>query len=265
MIPATPESRHCAIYTISDETAPSTSSLVDGLRAMDFDNSPYPLDRTFCCRFAINNVRGLYYAFLWKPHQDMALAVKSEHGSGDSWNVLPDDVVPKTPRKKRRLHRIREESEDDVDGAAGDENYRDEEVAVDSDDGDEGEPEDEEQDPDEAIPRTPSRKRKRAPSTPRRRRTKGTTLAAPTPHSKAALRARAKRKHLTVRPPPPDRSTDVSLHLESLPKDPWLRAMHVLHVASRPEALPCRDDEYQKVLRSVEELVEEGSGGCVCT
>jgi origin recognition complex subunit 1 len=40
--------------------------------------------------------------------------------------------------------------------------------------------------------------------------------------------------------------------------------MHVLHVAARPDELPCRDEEYSRILRSVRELVEEGSGGCVC-
>ena len=49
-----------------------------------------------------------------------------------------------------------------------------------------------------------------------------------------------------------------------LPKDPWLRAMHALHVGSRPDSLPCREEEFNKVLRCVGELLEEGSGGCVC-
>lgn len=49
-----------------------------------------------------------------------------------------------------------------------------------------------------------------------------------------------------------------------LPKDPWLRAMHALHVGSRPDSLPCRDEEFNKVLRCISELLEEGSGGCVC-
>ena len=40
--------------------------------------------------------------------------------------------------------------------------------------------------------------------------------------------------------------------------------MHVLHVAARPGALPCREQEYARVLRAVEELLEEGSGGCIC-
>jgi len=46
--------------------------------------------------------------------------------------------------------------------------------------------------------------------------------------------------------------------------DPWLRAMQALHVGARPEALPCRAEEYARVMRAVEELLEEGSGGCIC-
>ena len=49
-----------------------------------------------------------------------------------------------------------------------------------------------------------------------------------------------------------------------LPKDPWLRAMNALHVGSKPDFLPCREEEFNKVLRCVGELLEEGSGGCVC-
>ena len=107
----------------------------------------------------------------------------------------------------------------------------------------------------------------RTPRTPRRIRTAKELLAQPTPHSKAALRKR-KRTALAVRPPPPT-DTGVSLELEAqlgptASKDPWLRAMHVLHVAARPEALPCREEEYGRILRAVEELLEEGSGGCIC-
>ena len=39
--------------------------------------------------------------------------------------------------------------------------------------------------------------------------------------------------------------------LSHLPKDPWLRAMHVLHVGSCPDALPCREEVFAKVLRCV--------------
>jgi len=116
------------------------------------------------------------------------------------------------------------------------------------------------------VPRTPS-KRKRgghtsAITTPRHKRIRN--LAMPTPHSKAALRARRKKVPLVVKPPPSQMDEEHYKRLQKLPKDPWLRGMHVLHVAARPNELPCREEEYARVLRSVLELVEEGSGGCVC-
>ena len=123
-----------------------------------------------------------------------------------------------------------------------------------------------------AVPQTPScRKRKRecavpptphTPKTPRRPRTRKDKVQ-PTPHSKAALRRR-KRTALAVRPPPAAEGTLELALAEGLEGDAWLRAMHVLHVAARPGALPCREEEYGRVLRAVEELLEEGSGGCIC-
>ena len=119
---------------------------------------------------------------------------------------------------------------------------------------------------DDDVPKTPS-KRKRggqtsATTTPRHKRIRN--LAMPTPHSKAALRARRKKASTVVKPPPPEIDEEHYKQLQKLPKDPWLRGMHVLHVAARPNELPCREEEYARVLRSVLELVEEGSGGCVC-
>jgi len=119
---------------------------------------------------------------------------------------------------------------------------------------------------DDDVPKTPS-KRKRggqtsAVTTPRHKRIRN--IAMPTPHSKAALRARRKKAALVVKPPPPEMNEEHYKQLQKLPKDPWLRGMHVLHVAARPNELPCREEEYARVLRSVLELVEEGSGGCVC-
>jgi origin recognition complex subunit 1 len=116
------------------------------------------------------------------------------------------------------------------------------------------------------APRTPSKKRKRTASmtstrTPRRKR-EAPTLAAPTPHSKRALRARARR--LAMRAPPPEMVGALALSEVSTETDPSLRAMHALHVGARPEALPCRAEEYARVMRAVEELLEEGSGGCIC-
>ena len=116
------------------------------------------------------------------------------------------------------------------------------------------------------VPKTPSKRNRggqaSALTTPRHKRV--LNLAMPTPHSKAALRARRKKASLVVKPPPPEMNEEHYKQLRKLPKDPWLRAMHVLHVAARPNELPCRGEEYARVLRSVLELVEEGSGGCVC-
>ena len=117
------------------------------------------------------------------------------------------------------------------------------------------------------LPKTPSRKRKRTVRTPSKstpRKSRSNKLAAPTPHSKAAIRKRNDRKGAVVRVPPPDLAREHYKQLQKLPQDAWLRAMHVLHVAARPDILPCRGEEYNRVLRTVEELLEEGSGGCVC-
>jgi origin recognition complex subunit 1 len=67
-----------------------------------------------------------------------------------------------------------------------------------------------------------------------------------------------------VRAPPPEIAGAFSLGDAPTETDPWLRAMHALHVGARPEALPCRTEEYGRVMRAVEELLEEGSGGCIC-
>lgn len=128
------------------------------------------------------------------------------------------------------------------------------------------EPEDSDLDLDDDVPKTPSRRKRggrtSATTTPRHKRVR--TLAMPTPHSKAALRARRKQTTLVAKPPPPEMNEEHYKQLQKLPKDPWLRGMHVLHVAARPNELPCREEEYARVLRSVLELVEDGSGGCVC-
>ncbi|EKM58737.1 uncharacterized protein PHACADRAFT_207509 [Phanerochaete carnosa HHB-10118-sp] len=135
----------------------------------------------------------------------------------------------------------------------------------------------------ESHPHTPHRHAKAGSAglcTPRRRAVG--SFAAPTPHSKAALRARANHKRarqLAVRPPPgPGHASIQGTNGEDMDfggeQDPWLRAMQVLHVASRPEGmeasdersrdmLPCREAEYGRILGAVEELLEEGSGGCV--
>ena len=123
-----------------------------------------------------------------------------------------------------------------------------------------------------AEPRTPSRKRKRKEESTPRNVARNKTLAQPTPHSKAAL-AKRQKPGSSPRKRKIEPSFGISFSSQSLtfktsmahlPKDPWLRAMHALHVGSRPDSLPCREEEFNKVMRCISELLEEGSGGCVC-
>ena len=120
-------------------------------------------------------------------------------------------------------------------------------------------------------PRTPSRKRKRKDEKMFRNVRHNKNPPQPTPHSEATL-ARRQKAGSTPRKHKSDPIFGISssqllnskTNMAHLPKDPWLRAMHALHVGSRPDSLPCREEEFNKVLRCIGELLEEGSGGCVC-
>ncbi|CAE6364348.1 unnamed protein product [Rhizoctonia solani] len=137
---------------------------------------------------------------------------------------------------------------------------------------------------DEGIPQTPRKARlgsasptKRGrgrpkkdtgePKTPSRPRVKG--IAAPTPHSKAALRKRRSAIDLSRLRGISNADGDPSLGVaaSSLPdtvgSDPHVRAMYALHVGARPGALPCRDNELIRVLGDVADLVTSGVGGCI--
>jgi origin recognition complex subunit 1 len=256
-------------------------------------------EEKFFCRYAINSQRGLYYDFDWEQHRADALQSTvipedtTQWGLGPEWNVTTMESKPREkkqkkdgPPPKKRVKREAlggEPEEDDADSGSEDEYEHEEEEdedeemgdAVESDKDEDGGAEDEEDD--YGNPKTPSRSRKRKrgqsslPKTPRKGRQ--AKIAQPTPHSKAALRQRKKLKKavnasprkrqaggFAIRPPTLSFDTDMT----HLPKDPWLRAMHVLHVGNRPDALPCRTDEYEQVLLSVGDLLEEGSGGCIC-
>jgi origin recognition complex subunit 1 len=217
---------------------------------------------SFFCVNAVDSRRGLYYELDWHAHRKRSLQrakeADAQWGSGAPWAVA---VEPVQKRRARNTSARVEEDADTDSGAGSDGEYRD---------GSASEPSDHAADvldlgsPHSDLPQTPSKKRKRpasATSTPRRKRV-APALAAPTPHSKRALRARARRP--AMRAPPSEMAGAFSLGEESTEKDPWLRAMHALHVGARPEALPCRTEEYGRVMRAVEELLEEGSGGCIC-
>lgn len=231
----------------------------------------------FYCRFALDSRKGLYYDFTWSHHKNRALSdPDEEQTSGRSWNVPVESPSQKTTRaeKRPRLKKIIEADESLTRETDADYEYQ--QPVEDSDDGElpitgtddiDSEPDTHYEALEDDLTKTPSRKRKRTLSTPSKstpRKSRSNKLAAPTPHSKAAIRKRNSRKVAVVRVPPPDLTREHYKQLQKLPQDAWLRAMHVLHVAARPDILPCRGEEYNRVLRTVEELLEEGSGGCVC-
>jgi len=199
-------------------------------------------------------------------------------GEGHHWNVEEKKLRSSGQKGKE----IQDSSESDINSF---DEYQDRDPPTDSDveigviDASESEGDDNVDDAEldgYTDPRTPSKKRKRrqeSATTPSKSKRKKTVVQ-PTPHSKAALEKRRKRnisasprKRKSMASFPvryPDQTLGFQETMAHLPKDPWLRSMHALHVGSRPNALPCREEEYARVLRSVGELLEEGSGGCIC-
>ncbi|KAJ6491836.1 P-loop containing nucleoside triphosphate hydrolase protein [Mycena vitilis] len=240
----------------------------------------------FYCRVAVDARRGLYYDFNWSVLRDDALSGEDDPwGNGDRWNVVPVEKHQGPPPRKKQKRNAPEEPKpaarkrakrlevkpkakkeivyvepEESDGEEDDDDGDDDHLPTMDDDASDSPSESEADaasDADFDEPKTPSKSRKR-----------GRTMGHPTPHSKAALARRAKgpsasprkRAQLAVRSNNAGLSFDSMAHL---PQDPWLRAMHVLHVGSRPDALPCREEEFGRVLGSVSDLLEEGSGGCV--
>ena len=236
----------------------------------------------FFCRFATNSMRGTFYDLNWDCHykqaQKASCAIPAgddpDWGTGSEWDVVAESP-PKPTRGKTSTQGSRKKvkvEDRDVVSESEDGGTEDEYQAADVEDGStddellltkEAEDEvSEEESEDADEPHTPRKRRRRAVTTmtPRKARK---TVVHPTPHSRRALKARGsprKGKFKMRAQPLPYMSFDLS----HLPQDPWLRAMHVLHVGSRPDALSCREEEFQHVLRCVGELLEEGSGGCIC-
>ncbi|EIN10097.1 P-loop containing nucleoside triphosphate hydrolase protein [Punctularia strigosozonata HHB-11173 SS5] len=239
----------------------------------------------FYCALAVDSRKGLFYDLNWERHRQTALeqyaSLKQKLAGeeaekivfGAHWKVVVKESQKgkaSEAAKGKRTTRATAEDEgekSDSDGSSEDEYETDSTLSdVTADEGEEeSEADDEEAEIEEILdegePRTPSqrkRRRQKPAATPRKRR----KLAAPTPRSKARARGRTKQE-LRVAAPSRITGGSYATHLSKLPPDPYLRAQHVLHVAARPDELPCRDTEFARVLRSVEELLEEGSGGCV--
>ncbi|KAH9025341.1 P-loop containing nucleoside triphosphate hydrolase protein [Lactarius hengduanensis] len=186
-------------------------------------------ENTFFCANAVDSRRGLYYELDWRGHWEQSLerakADSAECGSGAPWVVAVQPVV-----KRRR--KVTEEDPDPAQGAHCDGEYKDGDspastpprVHFPTTDDDAM-----------ATPRTPSKRRRRAasaastPTTPRRKRVAPAALAAPTPHSNAPFAPMA-----------------------------GAFALGEASTEDGPVALPCRTEEYARVMRAVEELLEGG-------
>ena len=262
----------------------------------DDDPNEEPDARFYCC-LAVDSRRGLFYEFVWERHRKNALSrakppindsgpSSSTHldhswALGNPW-IVEENVSGSLPnaktKKNAKVRRVKDDNagpqeESQVDDSENDERTESEGDSVGEDlvedESDEGE---DSEDAATVEPRTPSNKRKHKEEKTPRNLKRNKTLAQPTPHSKAAI-ARRQKAGSSPRKRKIEPSFGISFSSQSLtfktsmahlPKDPWLRAMHSLHVGSRPDSLPCRGEEFDKVLRCVSELLEEGSGGCVC-
>lgn len=227
---------------------------------------------SFECTHAVDPAKGIYYRFDWEKHRAATLKLGSQDDEG-AWNVHVSEPIQKPKQRMQdevdEAEESGDDSEDDFHLEESEEGSEDELALAESDamELDSIPEEDEEglEDLNDVVSRTPSKRKgktRTVKSTPSRSRKQ--SKAAPTPHSKAALRLRQKKRkphHIkSLRPVFPENIVDLS----GLPKDAYLRSMHLLHVGSRPDALPCREDEFVEVLGHVVDLVEEGAGGCVC-
>ena len=244
-------------------------------------------EKIFYCKFAIDSRRGIFYNFQWEHHRRAALAKSTppsteagpssqkaapQWGEGLNWDVREEGSKPPTRRNRQSM------LENDIRKADGDgsDEYQDNGASTDREEMEDSQSSESDDQASGHISglRTPSKKRKRdscVTVTPHKR--KRTIFVEATPHSKAALSRRKKhtlmsspkRKSLVSFPVRyPAQSLGTQASLAHVPRDPWLRSLHALHVGSRPNALPCREDEYASVLKCVGELLEEGSGGCIC-
>ncbi|KAG6837268.1 hypothetical protein H0H93_012273 [Arthromyces matolae] len=283
---------HCTVTAtptakVSRENAPAPKKKTR--RGWVYQDEDTIDDNEFYCRLAYQgegDQKG-FYEFNWEKHHETAnrsttrapSEIDPQWGSGFMWDVELPSERPSASRKKHSNKRAKVEENNgsgSESGDATDDNYEAQsDAGSDADASDEPVEEDISDDEEGGVdePRTPSKKRKRQSQSPSKRsrttiatpRKSGKrTVVHPTPHSKAALRKRAKAKASSDKFALQIQTLNFAGHdLSHLPKDPWLRAMNVLHVGSRPDALPCREEEFEKVLRCVGELLEEGSGGCV--
>lgn len=207
-----------------------------------------PLDNVFWCSRAYD--KGARGGRVWKIDVD---AWKGRGRAGEGW------IVPTEPDMDDS------EAPDSDDEGSGSEAEVSEGEDEDASSGeDEGEDEDkEEEEQVEATPRKRGRPKgsKNKPKVPgqqpppRKRQKKGKADKADATHRRRRQpHVKASASHLPG-----------IVQIEDLPADPYERALRLLHVGATPESLPCREEEFVDVLARVEEGVESGGGGCLCT
>ncbi|KAH8826677.1 P-loop containing nucleoside triphosphate hydrolase protein [Flagelloscypha sp. PMI_526] len=222
-------------------------------RFYTIDDTKASEPQTFVCSLAVNPQRGLFQDFSWKDKRKAALSSSDwriqEGHSGKrkaaARNPEPDSSSSESESEGEAYNGGSDVDEDEEMEDAVDEAEAGSDNGMDVDDSDDG------------FPKTPRKKRKRgaATTTPRKRRV-------PASPSKRKSPTKLKTSTSVTQIVPPD--------LSHLQQDPWIRAMHVLHVGSNPllsqaggGPLPCRDAEYDQALGLVADLLEEGSGGCI--
>jgi origin recognition complex subunit 1 len=101
-------------------------------------------------------------------------------------------------------------------------------------------------------PSTPRKRKKQSQvSTPRKKRP---ASAVSTPVKRSGGRVK---KDIQVTPLP------LRTLSPSLMDSPYKIAQANLHVSAVPSSLPCREEEYNTILDQLEQLIDEGTGGCI--
>lgn len=175
---------------------------------------------------------------------------KGRGRAGEGWSVpLVDERVGDESDAEEEENGASEGSSDE-DGNGGD--------SGDEDENEEGGEENEEEEEDEEAY---GRKKRKAPAkrVGRPRKAAKTSKAKAKKTTKDKVKARKK-----AHPTASASRLPYAVEIDTLPPDPYERALRLLHVGATPESLPCREEEFVDVLSRVEEGVESGGGGCLC-
>ncbi|KIJ51495.1 hypothetical protein M422DRAFT_224152 [Sphaerobolus stellatus SS14] len=283
--------RHCLVIPPPEDVEQKASPKKSEQKQHVDPDAP----KEFICRFAADVSAGLYYEFNWPEHHERALS-NASHDDNEPWKVCVEYPKPnrkavkmqkeqqkgkevqrkekkKTQKQTKEIYaeemniveEMNGESSESGDDSSeeyfpgeGDEEF--EESVVDEE---EFEAADEEVEKDDEYESGVKKRKKQGVQSTPRKQPKINGIAAPTPHSKRVVKMKKRRKAVEAMVFRPQKTTTDYARLKSLPPDPFLRAMHVLHVGARPETLPCREDEYAQIMSAVFTLLEDNTGGCI--